>query len=89
MNNTVFEIIKITDKKGNDRIDGRYPIRIGRKCNVNHFGCGYNAYIHYIPKELGTLKVSEIEDIEENDDLLIFTTQNSIYHLKKLKEVTN
>lgn len=86
MNDILYEIIKITDKNGKDRTDGRYPLRIGRRCKVH---LKNQAFLEYKPrlKESynGTLRTSNIENYEGKDGILKITTMNSIYYLKKLE----
>lgn len=86
--NGLFEIAKITHKDGTDRIDGRYPIRIGRRCRLHLNGCGYVAHLEYIPKHgedySGMLRTSVVEDIEATVGVHKITTMNSIYYLQEL-----
>lgn len=87
-----YIITKITDLQGNDRKNGRYPLRIGRRCA---FRLGFPSKfmkmaVCYRPRReedySGTLYTSEVEGVEEKEDKLIVTTQNSIYHFQELEE---
>jgi hypothetical protein len=84
----LFEIIRITDRNGNDRTDGRYPLRIGRRCKLHLYGCDVPAMIEYVPRENeeydGTLRTSTVEDLEAANGIHKITTRNSIYYLKEL-----
>lgn len=84
----LFEIIKITDRNDNDRLDGRYPLRIGRRCRPQFYGCGYPVAIEYIPRDgedyYGTLHTSKAEEIEASNGIHKVTTKNSIYYFKEL-----
>jgi hypothetical protein len=87
---TYFEIVKITDKKGNDRLDGRYPLRSGRRCKPLLYGCNNVCFLEYYPREgedyFGTLRTSLVEEIESKNGELKITTLNSIYYLKELAD---
>ena len=86
MNNAIYEIVKITDRDGNDRTDGRYPLRIGRKCKPCICGPKGPAFLQYLPPIDGTVKASRIESLENNNKYLTITTRNSVYHLKEVTE---
>lgn len=85
----IYIITKITDLSGNDRIDGRYPLRIGRRFA---FGLGEphpftSMAICYRPRQndnyTGTLRTSTVQKITRNEKELIVKTQNSIYYFKE------
>lgn len=86
--NGLFEIVKITHKDGTDRIDGIYPIRIGRRGILHLNGCGQVAYLEYVPRDnedySGVLRTSIVEDLEASNGIHKITTMNSIYYLKEL-----
>lgn len=86
--NKLFEIIKITHKDGIDRTDGRYPMRIGRRCKLHIYGCDTPALLEYIPREnedyQGVLRTSCVESIEAVNGIYTITTMNSVYYLKEL-----
>jgi hypothetical protein len=91
--NKLFEIIKITHKDGTDRTDGRYPIRIGRRCELYIFDIGFSASFVYIPRDgedyHGLLRTSRVEKVEIFDDIHKITTMNSVYYLKELLDDKN
>ncbi len=87
----IYIIKKITDHNGNDRTDGRYPLRIGRRCA---FGLGDPSpnmimAICYRPRQSddysGTLHTSVVQKIQRMEDGIIVTTKNSIYHFVEEK----
>ncbi len=87
-----YKIKRITDLYGNDRTDGRYPLRIGRRFS---FGLGdpmltcqmsicYRPYSNDDYK--GTLRTTTVTKIDEINDEMIVKTFNSIYYFKKINE---
>ena len=84
-----YRIIKITDKEGNDKSDGRYPIRIGRLCKKPLKDDLDRLFIYYLENADGSdysgkvLRTSRIENISEIEDQMIVETINSIYYFKK------
>jgi hypothetical protein len=82
-------IKRITDLADNDRLDGRYPIRIGRRCKLILNGCGYPMLLEYHPREnedyKGYLRTSIVEDIEAVNGITKIITQTSIYYFEELK----
>ena len=64
----MYKITRITDRDGNDRLDGRYPIRIGCTGDIVFLkkGCpllfGYSMDAQGNEKT-GTLRTSGVEDI--------------------------
>jgi hypothetical protein len=79
----LFEIVRITDKLGNDRTDGRYPARIGQKGELYLFGCDRAACFEYEDGH-GTLVTSLVENIEAANGIHKVTTLNSVYYFKEL-----
>lgn len=88
----IYIITKITDHDGNDKTEGRYPLRIGRRFA---FGLGDPSpnmimAICYRPRQndnySGTLRTSVVQKIIRNEDKIIVTTKNSIYHFQEEKE---
>ena len=88
----VYMIEKITDRNGNERIDGRYPSRIGSyfifqskpmvgKCML----LGYVDWPSMIPIR-GILRTSTVKEIWTWDkgSALKIGTVNSIYHFKAM-----
>lgn len=87
---TIYKIERITDSDNNDKLDGRYPLRIGRRCSPILYGCGYIADLVYQPLDTddyrGILRTSRVENIEHNNEYMIITTLNSIYYLRRSED---
>jgi len=92
-----YRIIKITDKEGNNRTDGRYPLRIGRLCKepeIERDGIGPYAYLYYLENADGSdysgkvMCTSYITKIEKTKEEMKIETNNSIYYLKKEEKGT-
>jgi hypothetical protein len=83
----LYTIKRITNLSGLNRLDGRYPLRIGRRCKLILNGCGYSMVIEYCPREnedyKGYLRSSIVEDIEAANGMTKITTQNSIYYFEE------
>jgi len=87
----LYTITRITDTNGNDRLDGRYPIRIGRRGKLILNGIGYMMIFDYRAREnedyQGYLKTSIVinqEIVSENGvNTIKVTTLNSIYYLQQ------
>jgi hypothetical protein len=88
-----FEIIRITELDDSDRLDGRYPSRIGRRGDIYLHGCGLPMLISYTPRDgedyRGTLRTSLVQHIDISNETLSneiykITTLNSIYYLRRL-----
>lgn len=88
----IYIITKITDHNGNDKTEGRYPLRIGRRFA---FGLGEPARnmvmaICYRPRQnddySGTLHTSVVQKVIHDGDKIIVTTKNSIYYFQEEKE---
>ena len=84
-----YRIVKITNKEGHDRIDGRYPMRIGRLCK-RPVKCDENRlFLYYLENADGSdysgkiFKTSTIESIRETENQMIVETRNSIYYFQK------
>ena len=81
-------IKKITDLEGNDRLDGRYPLRTGRRGRLILNGCGCPMIIEYHPREnedyKGYLHTSSVEEIEAANYTTKVTTRNSIYYFEEV-----
>lgn len=86
--NNLFEITKITDKNDINRNDGRYPLRIGRRCKLHIYGVDNVMLIEYVPREnedySGVLRTSLVESLDESNGDYKVTTMNSIYYFKEL-----
>ena len=82
----IYKIARITDRKGKDRIDGRYPTRVGQICEIykDSMNIGRCMLIQYLSwPDLkpcrGVLTTSTIRNIEESDSTTFVTTTNSVY----------
>lgn len=87
----MYKITKITDRDGNDRLDGRYPIRIGCIGDVGFLKKGYPLLFEYSldakgNEKTGTLKTSAVVRIEIEARHSVLTTLNSVYTLQYLGE---
>lgn len=87
----IYIIKKITDHNGNDKVEGRYPLRIGRRLA---FGLGEPSpnmimAICYRPCKnddySGTLHTSIVQKVQRIEHGMIVTTKNSIYHFEEEK----
>jgi hypothetical protein len=87
-----YKIIGITHKDGTPRIDGRYPLRIGRICEKPKAHIGNPMIINYITKADGTdyqgysLRTSRVTGIGESEYRIQIETMNSIYEFERVKE---
>ena len=81
----LFEIIGITDKENNKRLDGRYPLRINRRCKLHIVGS--KVTIEHVPRDgedyRGLLNVSKMQQLEVVDGIYVIKTMNSIYYFKQ------
>ena len=84
-----YRIVNIKDiNTGFSRIDGRYPLRIGRICKKP---IPFYPYIDYLKNaDCGdysgfTLHISTVQNHEEVGNKIIVTTQNSIYEFEKVE----
>lgn len=87
-------------KRGTERTDGRYPLRIGRvvKLNIDDIEIGYPLLIRYIKDSDGTsmkfslLKTSCVKNYITVDDLegivkyITIETQNSIFEFERVDD---
>ena len=98
MDKEIFEITSITDHEENPKLEGRYPLRIGRTCKKPEAKCGYRAVIEYLKNSDGsdysnrcllTSTVKEIFTIENTKKtIIIIETQNSRYKFLKVENNT-
>lgn len=83
----MFKIVKITDRDGNDRTDGRYPVRVGCTGEIALLETGYSMLFSYAQdaggnSKSGTLQTSIVVGIEHKEEQIIVTTLNSVYTLQ-------
>jgi hypothetical protein len=87
--NYLYRIEMITGSDGEERTDGRYPLRKGCIVNITHLQSGEVMILEYIkdnkgnPKE-GYLRTSLVDDYEDYVSVVTVYTMNSGYYLKKL-----
>lgn len=79
-----WKVASITDRKGNPRIDGRYPDRVGRICIKPNVRIGEEMVIQWIAKADGTpyngeLVTSMVVGLIETKEKITVTTRHSIY----------
>ncbi len=84
-----MRITSITHKDGTPRVDGRYPMRVGRTCTL-YFSVGTPMLIYWCTdkhgnKYNGVLRTSCVEKETEKDGRLIIETVNTIYSFEDLK----
>ena len=91
----MYKIVEIlSTKDGSPRRDGRYPLRIGRTCNIdgNKLWCMQPARLDYVTDADGndysnkTLFTSPVIHFEKKDGNLEITTLNSVYILEPIGE---
>jgi len=82
----MYKVISIRHLNGTDRTDGRYPLRIGRLCNLfSDPEVGKCLYLEWVRNADGSLysgwyRTSLVRQVERLcDGTVIVTTCNSIY----------
>lgn len=84
-----YRIALITDKEGNPRTDGRYPLRIGRICKKPEPVIDYPMEIEYISNADGSdysgryLRTSRVQTAYKFWNWIQVETINSIYQFEK------
>ena len=89
-----YRIIRITDLDGNDRTDGRYPLRIGRICKKPKAVNGGHMILEYLRNRDGSdysnkiLYESVVSNVcsYDNGNIVVYTT-DSIYTFEKVVNV--
>ena len=87
----MYRIENITGKDGNERTDGRYPLRKGCIGNMYFLDLGNVMIFEYIKdnqgnEKSGYLRTSIVEDYENYDGYTVVYTMNCIYTLKDISE---
>ncbi len=89
LDNKIYKIVKITHPNGEDRLDGRYPLRIGRKFRfyMNQVEIGNYAVLEYTPdyddKYIGYLTTSMVRELRLDDNGNgVLITRNSLYYFE-------
>ena len=86
-----YRITKITDKEGNDKTEGRYPLRIGRMLREPTVTPRGTAFLYFLENADGSdyagkyKETSSIMSVKKNGDELILETYQTIYYMKKVK----
>ena len=87
-----YKITLITDKDGQPRTDGRYPLRIGRICKKPEPILDCPMCIEYLENADGSdysgryLRTSSVQRVFEHGNIVRFETRNSIYRFEKVEE---
>lgn len=86
-----YRVVSITDRKGNPRIEGRYPLRVGRMCKKPTPRNGDAMMIEWLAQPDGTPYVGMIVTstvigfkTEDRGKYIEVTTKNSIYTFGRL-----
>lgn len=90
-----YKVIAINHLDGKPRTEGRYPLRIGRRCTFFFFpeeGCCL--YIHWLTDRDGSrydgvMRTSLVQNVSKKMDVLRVQTQNSIYIFQCLRNTEN
>lgn len=89
----IIKIEKITDYHGNDRLDGRYPSRIGMYGRIipttvkegNRLVIQYLSWPDLLPYR-GVFTTSTIRNVQKDISVFQIKTRNSIYTLRIIQE---
>lgn len=88
-----YRVVSITDRKGNPRIEGRYPLRVGRMCKKPTPRNGDAMMIEWLAQPDGTPYVGMIVTstvigfkTEDRGKYIEVTTRNSIYTFERVRE---
>lgn len=85
----MYKIEMITGSDGEERTDGRYPLRKGCLVNIYHLKSGEVMILDYIKdnqgnEKQGYLRTSTVDDYEDYGVGITVYTMNSVYYLKRL-----
>lgn len=85
-----YKIKSITGKDGNERTDGRYPLRIGCIGKVYFLEVGKVMVFEYLKDNQGNekdgyLRTSTMENYERYENGMMVYTMNSVYYLEKIE----
>ena len=89
----VYRISSILDSGGRMRLDGRYPLRVGRSVtNILLLDIGYPVYWRYVTASdgkpcSGSFHTSSVRRAELGVGKLVFYTMNSIYTLERIYDI--
>ena len=88
-----YRVVSITDRKGNPRIEGRCPLRVGRMCKKPTPRNGDAMMIEWLAQPDGTPYVGMIVTstvigfkTEDRGKYIEVTTRNSIYTFERVRE---
>lgn len=84
-----YKVVSITDRKGNPRMDGRYPLRIGRICAKPEVRIGERMFIQWVANADGTPYIGKLPTsmsigYTEVGNTITVTTRNSIYTFERV-----
>lgn len=87
----MYRIDNITYKNGEDRTDGRYPLRKGCIGDILYLHIGEKMVFDYDKDNEGNDKsgymhTSVVEDYEDTGNGFIVFTENSIFYFTRLEE---
>lgn len=85
----MYRIEMITGTDGNERMDGRYPLRKRCTGNIYYLKAGNIMIFEYITdnegnEKQGYLRTSIVDDYEDYGTGVTVYTMNSVYYLKKI-----
>ena len=85
----MYRISMITDLDGNERTDGRYPLRKGCIVRILHLMQGECMLLSYIKDnegndKTGYLRTSLVKDFTWYEEKIAVRTLNSIYYLDRV-----
>ena len=87
----MYKIIKITDKEGNERTDGRYPLRKGCVVEICNLNIRHSMILAYAKDNEGNtksgyLQTSLVDNYKEHNNRFIVYTMNSVYYLQNVDQ---
>ena len=86
-----YKILSILHRASREeRLDGRYPLRIGRVCRIDHIEVGKGMFLDYLYDADGTpyngmLHTSKVLRFTKEGNCLLVETRNSIYVLEVME----
>ena len=86
-----YRITNITDKKGNNKTEDRYPLRVGRMLRKPTVTPRGTAFLYFLENADGSdyagkcKEMSSIMNVKKDDDKLILETYKTIYYIEKVK----
>ena len=86
-----YKILSILHRPSREeRLDGRYPLRIGRVCRIGQIEVGKAMFLDYLydadgTPYNGTLRTSKVLKFTKEENHLLVETRNSIYVLEVME----